>query len=196
MAVLHLVWMILNLGLSAGLMIIFSSRFSYFSRRYGALPTGLLFLFILAMCQSSGKKQGESVRFETTLTALPQLDPVTTRTISLLDLPTISLDQGVYINRRDHPDSVHIQSYVVLTGFTAGLGWSLLHTEVGISPDYRLHYSTVGIMVWSLLGIPIYSQEKYFNGAILLEHAVQNFTPTAHTLASGPCPERNGLLGS
>ncbi|MBC3786065.1 hypothetical protein [Spirosoma utsteinense] len=148
------------------------------------------------MCQSSGKKQGESVHFETTLSAPPQLDPVITRTIPLLDLPTISLDQGVYINRRDRPDSTHIQSYVMLTGFTAGLGWSLLHTEVSISPDFRLHYSTVGIMVWSLLGIPIYSQEKDFNGTILLEHTAQNFTPTAHTLASGPCPERNGLLGS
>lgn len=196
MASLHLFWMVLNVGLTIALLTVFYTKFRYFSERYGAVPSGLLFILILATCQSSGKRQGELKQYQTWVSAPPELDLLDISTIQLIDTPTITLDQSVYIDRRNHSDSTHIQSFVVLYGFPAGLRWSLLYTDLGIGSDYHLRYSTVGILEWSLIGIPLYSQLEEFNGSVPLRHATQNLKPTAHTPASGPCPERNGLLGS
>ncbi|GAB3889525.1 hypothetical protein [Spirosoma agri] len=171
MAFFHVIWILLNIGLAIGLFILSYRNFRLFSERYGYLPSGLLFILTAGMCQSPNKvqeKQSVGV-FERVIPVKAQLSHgLTSRTIPLLELPTISLFQQVQINHQSRSDSAQVSSQIYLTGWATGLRWEPIYSTVDISRNNELSYSTSGVFEWRLLSFTIYRQPKFFEGKLSL----------------------------
>jgi hypothetical protein len=172
MAFLYTGWSLLNIALVIGLFYVFYRNFRVFTERYGYLPSGILFLVTVSMCQSPNKQNAQQKsgdHFES-IVSLPnaQLNWYRSGTAKLIDMPLFSLLQYVIVSPKGQSDSVSISSHVNLNGFVSGVHWSPIYTTVSIKSKELATYSTSGLFEWRLLNFPIYSQSRHFDGNIIL----------------------------
>ncbi|GAB3499055.1 hypothetical protein GCM10027341_21520 [Spirosoma knui] len=172
MAFLHIGWSLLNIALVIGLFYSSYRNFVVFTNRYGYLPSGILFLLTVSMCQSSNKptaNQETKNLFQQTV-RLPNtsINGYRSGNAKLIDLPTFSLIQSVIMSPKGQSDSVHVSSSVGLNGFVAGVYWLPIYTTATIQSKDRIAYSTSGVFEWRLLGFPVYRQAEHFEGSLTL----------------------------
>jgi hypothetical protein len=79
------------------------------------------------------------------------------------------ITQSININPVQHSDSIQIQSFVTASGFTLGTRWETLQTVAGLLPGRQAFYQSTGTLTWYLLGFPLYSQWKHFQGEVSLD---------------------------
>ena len=82
----------------------------------------------------------------------------------LADFPTFSIEQVVALTPARQSDSVQVSRSSSMLGSPGGFQWSPVTIRVNALPDRRLHFSTHGLLEWTLLGLPIYKQPRQFDG--------------------------------
>ncbi|SOD79237.1 hypothetical protein [Spirosoma fluviale] len=170
MAAFTIGWGLLNLGLAITIFVISWRNFRIYSKRYGSLATGILLLLTASMCQSPGKKQpagANPAAFQTTISSsLIQENGPRSYYIQLTDFGFSKLTQSVILNQTSDSTTAQLSSFVNLTGFMSGIHWTSIYTSVTLDADRHLRYNSSGTLQWSLLGIPVYTQVKYFTGNV------------------------------
>ncbi|ADB39182.1 hypothetical protein [Spirosoma linguale] len=170
MAAFTIGWGLLNLGLAITVFVISWRNFRIYSERYGSVATGILLLLTASMCQSLGTKQpagANPAAFQTTVSgSLIPDDGPHSYYVQLADFGFSKLTQGIILNRASDSTTAQLSSYVNLTGFMSGIHWTSIYTSVTVGANRHLQYNSSGTLQWLLLGIPIYTQVKYFTGDV------------------------------
>lgn len=168
MAILHVGWALLNLVLFVVALFLLRPLL----KRYGRLQVGFSLAVLVVMCQSANKRsfhksKSESFQAVGFIPALPD-NKLRSHYLTLVDLTTCSVGQDVYVTRKGQSDSIQIDSYVTMTGWSSGFSGSPLGTQVRVQLGRWIHYSTVGTLDWRLFGLPVYKQPKQFDGCTKL----------------------------
>ncbi len=173
MAIVPILWGLLNIILLVGLLIGLSTAFGSLKKRFGFLGALLLVMMLVSMCRSinkQGEKKAESGAFQSTVLQ-PNLPVNAFRRpydILLDNQITFAIRQTISLAQIHQSDSIQINSQSHLTGFIAGISWLPVRTLVSVQSNQRLQYETAGFLNWQLLGLPIYSQPKQFDGHLNL----------------------------
>ena len=168
MAILHVLWGLLNIALLISAIASLFTGFRLLSKRFGASGIILPLILLAATCQFAQKRTREVAklrRFQTT-SFMPHLadSQLRPRHSTLMDLTTFDLTQSIYMNRKSQSDSIQISIHVSTIGFVSGIYWSPTSTWVGVESNQRLHYVSSGVLEWQLLGISIFKQGRKFDG--------------------------------
>ncbi|GAB3560247.1 hypothetical protein [Spirosoma fluminis] len=136
MAFLHIGWALLNIALVTGLFYISYRNFVAFTKHNGYLPSGILFLLTVSMCQVSNRpnaNQENKGLFQQTV-RLPNTSISWYRSgnAKLIDLPTFTLTQSVIMSPKGQCDSVQVSSTVGLSGFVSGVYWLPAYTTATV----------------------------------------------------------------
>lgn len=173
MAIMSVLWGLLNIALLLGVLIGISAAFGPLRKRFGLFGAVLLLMMLMGMCRSINKQQQKKAKmggFQITVLQpnLPDNAFQHPHDVLLDNQPTFAINQTISLSQLHQSDSIRIDSRSHLTGFVSGISWSPVRTLVRVQSNQRLHYRTVGDLNWHLLGLPIYSQPKEFEGFLNL----------------------------
>lgn len=168
MAILHILWAVLNVAVLLGWLIFLR----FLAMRFGRLALFSFVLVTVAMCQSTTKRQREEPEagtFQTTI-FLPNPSDYkpTIRPIKLANFTTFKLRQDMTVLPK--LDSVQIKlSPSYATGFVLGISWVPANTRAWVDRTRnRVHYQTSGFLEWQVPGLLVYRQARYFDGYLPL----------------------------
>jgi hypothetical protein len=169
MSIFHAAWALLNLVLLVSTLLIGYRSYRIFSERFGCLPSGLLILALASTCngaRNSSPKQPIGFSFVKSLGSTDQWSYRNNVTVYGDDVYRIT--QSVIINPVQNADSLRVQSLVTAGGLTLGTRWETMQTTANLLTGRRASYQSTGTLTWYLLGVPVYTQMKHFEGEMTL----------------------------
>lgn len=172
MNILSVIWALLNIALVIVLLSFWLRSFSLIAAKYGRLGTVAGFIFTFSMCirptGGNALLNQSSIRTPLDPASVAALRASNVHTTVLLDLPLTTIE-GYWSLGHQPADSSVLTFRAVQTGLMGYLRWEPQAGPIYLTPDRHLHYESSGILVWYLLGIPLYRQYHHFSGDVPLQ---------------------------
>ena len=176
---MYLIWGLLNIGLLIYFLTICFNAIKLVRREIGLFASIIFVIGLLSFCshQSNNDKGMNSDKTKTwTFISKDTLSKNQTSILQHeLSRNLISKYEMVVISGKDKNNiNIPLSAFTLTNGFTIGTNWSIKSITVNKTNDNnKFYYYVAGVVEWQLLGISVYSQNKRYNGNILIDKASQ-----------------------
>ncbi|WP_421825937.1 hypothetical protein [Larkinella sp.] len=173
---LYLIWTLLNIALGVYFIILCFQAARLLKERIGLYAAVIFTLGLICFAGNSGKKNDS---FSTnpdvkkwTYVPRDSIIPgglefahatIDKTWISEIDLTVL------YGAKKSSNQTVPVEATSVWSGFVSGYDWKPTSISVHATTGQQYAYTVTGILQWKLLGIPLYSQPKMYEGRIELK---------------------------
>lgn len=159
---LHLVWALINAAAYIGVFYLFIRYTSLINKRIGVFPALIFVLGITTMLSSitPNKNTNDNITInEADTTGFSQKHQYITMVNNKLVRVIISIQ---YQHDRSKTVTKILSAYTTQSGLVFGTKWKSNGINISKKDNNKFTYHVRGSYIWSILGIPIYVQSKYF----------------------------------
>ncbi|MBC8155943.1 MAG: hypothetical protein H7Z72_23890 [Bacteroidetes bacterium] len=157
---MHVIWAVINVVLSGLFLRLLFFPFKGFTGRYRILPTGALLFLLFGLC--SRPSSGIKPTLVQERLALPDSLSFPERPAPLYDAQVFKIIGLWDSSAKSGTKQVAFATWQ--TGMTLGVKWQPNASLIYLTPNGYIHYCVPGSLIWSLLGIPVYTQPKLLEG--------------------------------
>ena len=173
---LYLIWTLLNSAIAVYFIILCFQAARLLKERVGLYAVVIFTLGLLSFAANSGKKSDSfSENPEVKKWTFVPRDSVVPGGLQFaharIDKTWIS-EIGLtvlYGAKKSSNQIVPVEATSVWSGFVSGYDWKPTSISVHATTGQEYAYTVIGILQWKLLGIPLYSQPKTYEGFLELK---------------------------
>lgn len=165
----YLLWALINVAVFIGAFYLFIRYTSLINKRVGVFPALIFILGSLSMLSSASPTKNISDNTIFNETDNQGLSPHSKKFI-LLDNKLSKIIIGIqYQYDLSKTDITVLSAYTSVSGLIAGTKWESNGIQISKKDKNTFTYNVYGHYKWSILGIQVYTQYKYFEQDFTLE---------------------------